>query len=383
VGPDSEAVRALAEPDPRPTAVVLSHAHIDHDGLLPHLRPDVPVYTHPDTVRLHRALEDAGATPPGTTAHLVALDEGTWLDVEDLQVRLHRVDHDIVGAVGIEVRTPDGALAYTGDLNLHRDEGRHTEAFMRAVAGVDLLVSETTMLSFDPLPAEPITETEVAARVATALRECPRLALLSAYERDIERADLLIRTAADVGRRLVWPGRHAAVLVSMGIEGVLTWDESRPQRIDQRRASELARARGAGTVSLAEVAADPAAHLVQVDAADMPSLLDLPLGPRDRTGDPSGDGSGCIWLHSQGEPLGPFMASWEPWLDWLAHLGITRVSAGSSGHAGPEALARVVREIAPGRVVALHGFRPEQLATADIGAVPVVLPEIGQVLTLP
>jgi hypothetical protein len=43
----------------------------------------------------------------------------------------------------------------------------------------------------------------------------------------------------------------------------------------------------------------------------------------------------------------------------------------------------VVREIAPGRVVALHGFRPEQLATADIGAVPVVLPEIGQVLTLP
>ncbi|MFE5775682.1 MBL fold metallo-hydrolase [Brachybacterium sp. NPDC056505] len=370
VGPGAQEVHALAAADDRPLVVVLSHAHIDHDGLLAHLRPEVRVLAHPDTIALHRALEEAGATTPGTAARLTPIAEGQEVAVEDLAVTVHRVDHDVRGAIGTIVRASDGVLAYTGDVNLHREDGAHTRAFLEAARGADVLVCETTMLSFDPLPPEPRSEEEIARVVTEALTGSEDLMLLSAYERDVDRAALLIHAAADAGRTLVWPGRHAAVLTAMGIGGVVTWDGTRPQSGSQRRAGELATGRGphaARTVDIDEVLAAPGRFLVQIDAEDFTSLLDLPLGPT------------SAWIHSQGEPLGPFMRDWDVWQDWLERLGLTTVPAGSSGHAGPLALREIVERIAPARVIALHGFHPERL---EVDGVQTVLPEIGAAIPL-
>ncbi|MBK0329872.1 MBL fold metallo-hydrolase [Brachybacterium sp. MASK1Z-5] len=365
VGPGAQDVQALAAEDPRPLVVILSHAHIDHDGLLAHLRPEVRVLAHPETIALHRALEEAGATTPGTAARLTPIEEGEDVAVADLAVTVHRVDHDVRGAIGTIVRAPDGALAYTGDVNLHREDGVHTRAFLEAARGADVLVCETTMLSFDPPPLEPRSE-EVIARVVTeALAGSEDLMLLSAYERDVDRAALLVRAAADARRTLVWPGRHAAVLTAMGIGGVVTWDGTRPQSGSQRRAGELAAGRersAARTVGIDEVLESPDRFLVQIDPEDFTSLLDLPLGPT------------SAWIHSQGEPLGPFMRDWDVWQDWLERFGLATVPAGSSGHAGPLALREIVERIAPARVIALHGFHPERL---EVDGVRTVLPEIG------
>jgi ribonuclease J len=370
VGPGADDVAALAAEDPRPLVVVLSHAHIDHDGLLPHLREDVRVLAHPDTISLHQALEEAGLTAPGTAARLAPIEEGEELALEDLTITVHRVDHDVRGAVGTIVRAPDGVLAYTGDINLHREGGEHTRAFLAAARGADVLVCETTMLSFDPLPPEPRSEEEVARTVIDALAGSEDLMLLSAYERDVDRAALLIRAADGAGRTLVWPGRHAAVLTAMGIDGVVTWDGTRPQSEGQRRAGELAVGRtqhAASTVGIDAVQASPGRHLVQIDPEDFTSLLDLPLGPA------------SAWIHSQGEPLGPFMRDWDVWQDWLERLGLATVPAGSSGHAGPGALREIVERIAPDRVIALHGFHPERL---EAEGVQTVLPEIGAAIPL-
>ncbi|WP_285727573.1 MBL fold metallo-hydrolase [Psychromicrobium xiongbiense] len=352
----------LAVPDPRPSAIFLSHAHLDHDGALSFVRAGIPVYAHPETVRLEQSLALAGL---GEAVELRPMDG--VVEVGDLRVEAIPVDHDIPGACGFLVHTPEGTLAYTGDLNFHRDGALRSEEFIRRATGVGMLVTETTMLSFDIEPGhQPRSEDAILELLAQTLAEAPGLALLSMYERDAERAQRFIDLAASRGRTLVWPGQQAAMLAHFGVHGAVTWDASRPQRPVHQAAIE--RLRGATgtvlpTVSLREVRERPSRYLVQPDVRDVPALLDLPRR----------SGEFLPFLHSQGEPLGPFMANWATWLEWLERLGISFVAAGSSGHATGEALHKMVMEIHPGVVVPIHGFRPEALAVD----VPTLLPTYG------
>ncbi len=353
----------LALADPRPSAVFLSHAHIDHDGGLDFLRPGLPVYAHPETARLEDCVALAGL---GAVFPVQAM--AGPVQVGDLRVEAIPVDHDIPGACGFLVHTPEGSLAYTGDLNFHRDGALRSAGFVQAAAGVEMLVTETTMLSFDAEGSSPPprSEAEVVQLIGAALTATDGLALLSMYERDVERAQRLIDLARAKRRSLVWPGQQAAFLAGFGVQGVVSWDASRPQRPAHRlaiqRLAEAAPERLPELVGLASVRAAPGGFAVQPDVRDVPALLDLPIVA-----------GATPFIHSQGEPLGPFMADWAPWLDWLAKLGIDFVAAGSSGHATGESLHKMTMDIHPGVVVPIHGFRPEALRVD----VPTLLPEYG------
>ncbi|MFH5877726.1 MBL fold metallo-hydrolase [Arthrobacter sp. NA-172] len=368
----------LSRPDHRPTAVFLSHAHLDHDGALGFVRPDVPIYAHPDTALLEAAIAVSGTAGPGNQPELTPMT--TPVTVGDITVEAVPVDHDVPGACGFLVTTREGTLAYTGDLNFHRDGGRLSQGFVERVRGVDMLVTETTMLSFD-VPAdasawEPRSESAVLDLAAEAMTRAPGLALVSMYVRDVDRAARFIARAAAHGRTLVWPGQAAALLHNMGVEGVVTWDGSRPQTRCHTEAVARAETCSGGsirTVGLEAVRDSPSSYLIQPDVSDVPSLLDLPLVGPCRL-----NGTFVPFIHAQGEPLGPFMANWSTYIEWLERLDVTFVGVGSSGHATGEALHKMVMDIHPGVVAPIHGFRPEALQVD----VPRLVPEYGNLYTL-
>ena len=351
----------LAARDPRPTAVFLSHAHIDHDGCLGFVDPLVPAYAHPDTVRLQRALRLGGYRVPGHDRIATSLSGS--MRVGDIQVTGIPVDHELPGATGYLVTTPDGRLAYTGDFNAHR--GTNTAGFAQVVHGVDMLVTESTTLSWDPGRVRLLSEDEVVAAILDSAANWPGLALTSLYERDIDRCQRLIHAST---RGVIWPAGTAVVLAGMGVRGVLTWDAGRPQSARQQRAREAGLAAGLvwREVSLAEVRAAPQSYLVQPDADDPAALLDLPLG------------AGTPWIHAGGEPIGTFMPSWTVWRDWLTELQVAIVELPTTGHVLPDDLVEFVNQVAPGVVVPIHGERPEALQVE----VPVLLAEYGQRYTL-
>nr|WP_269329087.1 MBL fold metallo-hydrolase [Kineosporia babensis] len=359
--PTLAAARAAAA-DPRPTAVFLSHAHIDHEGALGFLDPSIAVYASVDTVKMLDALNDTGQPRPGRTLRPIPVAEGERIQLEDITVEVVLVEHDVPGASGIIVTTPEGTLVYTGDINFHRNEGRRSHAFAERIRGVEMLVTETTMLSHGKGNDRPVrSEAEIDEIFTATLQRVPGLVLLSAYSRDVERAVRLIELARRNGREVIWPSRDAALLHAMGATNVSSWAPGRPEQ-DPRPLPE-----SVNRVSMEQVVAEPGRYVVQPDGHDAPALADLPVVA-----------ASTVWVHSQGEPLGPFMPNWHVFQDWLGKLGIDVVAAGSSGHATRADLLKFIEFVAPGCVVPIHGTRPEDVEVS----VARLLPEYGAVYRL-
>jgi ribonuclease J len=307
-----------------PTAVFISHPHIDHVGLAGFIRPDVTIGASPDCLALLTALDLAGEPLAGPR------DLSTWSDIGapvthgPMTIERFDVDHDIPGASGYRVTTSDGVLAFTGDIRFHGHHPERSWAFAEAIKGCDVLVTEGTTLSFDEY--HPLrTEQDVAAGYAAALAAAPSdLMLQSVYPRDLDRVRALIEIAAGQGRTITWPVPAATFLRAAGVSGAVTAD-------------------------LAEIRANPGGFVVQLDTGDLPSLLDLPVGP------------GSAMLHANGEPLGPFDPRWALYTDWLRYRGLPLVQLGCSGHASQDDLHEMLYRIRPRVVVPIHTRSPYRL----------------------
>jgi ribonuclease J len=336
----------LAEPV-GPTAVFVSHPHLDHVGLAGFVRSDIPVYAHSDAVDLLVALAGGGQGLPGGDPDWRRLHGGDVVEVGELRVECVPVDHDVPGATGYLVHTPDGTLAYTGDIRFHGRNPSASAEFVRRATGCTALVTEGTLLSFSP-PEGPVrTEDDVLAAFTEALGSAGGLIMLALYPRDVRRVEEFIEAAARYGRRIIWPAPVAAFLRNLAVPDVLTWGDG---------------------VDLAAVTANPAGFVVQPDPADLPSLLDLPLVPGD------------LFLHANGEPLGEFEPRWAVFTDWLASTGLVLRRIGASGHATADDLHAMVQRISPEVVFPIHTLEPTRLHPA----LPTrrVIPHYGEVFTL-
>jgi ribonuclease J len=324
--PDAVEGTGVPAGDDGRSALFITHCHIDHVGLMGWVDPAVPIYAGEETVRMLDALELAGQGLEGGRASVRPMAEGEPVVVGPLVVERYRVDHDIPGASGYLVHTDDGVVAYSGDLRLH---GRHpelTERFAERAHGAAVLLMEGTSLSGDPRFTVR-SEAQVEAAFDEELGRVPGLALIAVYPRDIERLTAFTAIAARRGRQILWPSATAAFLRAWGLEDVHELDAA----------------------GLGEVRREPSRFVVQLAANELGTLLDLPVGP------------GSVFLHANGEPLGPFQAGWDLLEQWLARLQVPFTVIGTSGHATPHDLHRVLEIAQPQVLYPLHTADPYRL----------------------
>ena len=85
-------ISGLREHDPSLLAIVLSHGHRDHWGLVPKVRPDIPIVIGKATERMMRAAADfvPDAFAPNAWQHL---ESGKPLQIGPFAITPHLVDH--------------------------------------------------------------------------------------------------------------------------------------------------------------------------------------------------------------------------------------------------------------------------------------------------
>jgi ribonuclease J len=318
------------------TGVFISHLHLDHTSLVPFLHPDVPLY-YPAAMEPLRAAAAACGEVPWRRPAGIAVPDRHVIRGPGIEVRFQAVDHDLPGATGFFIQTPDLTIAYTGD---HRWHGLHpelTEAFAESVRGVDVLIQEGVSLGFQPTasrlgeqPAPPqLSEAEVLDGFERVLAETAGLVVVNLLGMNRERVAGLAEACARTGRRLLMEPDSATLA---GWDGVLD--------------------------DVEQVRDDPRGHCVQLKFKSLPTLIDLAPPP------------GSVYVHSNGSPLGTYDPRWAVMESWCSRLGLELVRLSSSGHSRPEDIVHMVETVRPGLVIPVHSQAPEAL---DVPGVPRLL----------
>lgn len=337
-------------------AVIVSHPHVDHYGLLHHLPADTPVCIGAAARRIIRA------AVPFTGQPLPALDGIDLQDQLPIQIGPFRitpylVDHSAYDAYALLIEAGGKRLFYSGDFRGHGRKGWLFERMLQHPPGeIDVLLMEGTTLSRlgepDDFPSEHDLEDELLGQ----LQASPGLAMVYASAQNIDRIVTLYRSCKRANRTLVIDLYTAAILEATGNAhipqsfwpGVALFIPQRQRRqIARLQAFELLKRHAAQRIypeGLSQLAAKAV-------------LLFRPLHMEDL--EAAGVLADASFIYSQWSGY-LLEASSQPWRDWLQSRGIEMRHLHTSGHASPTDLQRFAKALAPASLVPIHSFASEQ-----------------------
>ncbi|MEX7468730.1 ribonuclease J [Mycobacterium adipatum] len=197
-------------------ALVLTHAHEDHIGAIPHLlklRGDIPVVGS----RFTLALVAEKCREHRIKPKFVTVAEGERSTHGVFECEYFAVNHSIPDALAIAVHTGAGTVLHTGDIKLDQlpPDGRPTDLpgmSRLGDAGVDLFLCDSTNAE---LPGVSPSESEVGPTLHRLIRGAQGRVIVACFASNVDRVQQIIDAAVALGRRVSFVGR--SMVRNMGI----------------------------------------------------------------------------------------------------------------------------------------------------------------------
>lgn len=182
-------------------ALLVSHPHQDHFGLMASLPPGTPVYMG----ALARSLIDATQVYLGKDRYALDFhDFKAWqpFTIGDFTITAYLVDHSAADACAFLIEAEGKRLFYSGDLRSHGRKGILFENLVkRPIRDIDLLFLEGTMLhrNNDLFP----DETAVENTIFETIRQQKNISFLLSSSQNIDRIVSAHRACKRAGKLLV------------------------------------------------------------------------------------------------------------------------------------------------------------------------------------
>lgn len=344
------------------TIICLSHLHLDHLGAFGQLPEELPIYALEEAVAFYQQLEKT-ALLPSYKVNWQKVTAEHPLQHGPFEIVFHESDHDTVGAASIFIKSPDVKIVYSGDFRLtgfHPEKvlnwaqkAREFEADLFLVEGttfshldteappVDLALAEVTRSINSPNEIKLMNSIEAVAQAHPE-----QLIAFNGYPQNIERLLVLAELFTTLGRSLVMDQTYFA-LMKPYLTGYLN-----VKYLDLAESGVNPESNDAVTLEMLREA--PQHYILQFDYERHEHVFSLEAG---------------VYFHSNGMPLGSYMAEYEPYVRRFIEAGWEFYHANVSGHAAPNDLLLVNYLTQAKLVVPWHTFQPELYAEAleDIG----------------
>ncbi len=341
----------------RPGAILLSHAHLDHTGLVDFSHPAIPIYASRGTSKMMLAGKLFARQPELPRERFRELVPGDPVTIGAITVTAYGVDHSIHGAVGLLLEADGESLFYTGDLRMH---GLHHLDMSRLLfrlrrKQLDTLLVEGTHLG---LPTrDPRPEMQVESDIDRLVAEAKGLVLACTSPQHVDRLTSFYRAAQSSGREFAVDLYSAFVMHLASSET----DLPRPTRENGvrvflpkavtkggrlQRYGKLIQRYGDDAIPVREILAEPKRYVCTFRE----SMLRLDMGGQLPPGTLCLYGLWSGYLEQE---------SWKPVQAALDQAGGRLEIVHSTGHLLEEDIRRFVRTVGAKRVVPIHTFEPE------------------------
>lgn len=342
-----------AEP-PEISAIILTHGHLDHWGLVHHAHRDIPVYGSDGTaaiIDIGRVFFPDSARPERI---LPLPDEGPTIG--SMRVTAIPVDHAAPDSRALLVEADGQRLLYTGDFRAHGRMGFRYDRMLEdeRLRDVDWLLIEGTTLGASASGHGLQSESDVEESLVELMGEHPDdMLVVVASGQNVDRLVSCFRAARRSGRQLVIDPYQAYVLhrlatLSKNIPQ-FDWRDVRisfaPHQVDRLLAAgldELVYRMGReAKVGSDELAATPSRFLLCARGSYGVTKLFNKIGA---------DRIQLAWSMWEGY----WNRDRSPVREWAARTGCSTHFVHSGGHAWPEDLARLVDALQPKETVWVH-----------------------------
>ena len=339
-------------------AIIISHPHLDHFGLLAHISNKIPIILG---VNARRILEQASLFLHDwchpTASGGLSLKNRAPFELGPFIITPFLIDHSGFDAYSLLIEADGKRLFYSGDFRMH---GRKAILTEELIAGppenIDVLLMEGSMLGRTESCKPFQSEDDIENRLVDIFKSSKGLTLVHASSQNIDRIVSIFRACKKSGKTLVIDLYAALILEATGSRHIPQsgWPQvalyiPQPQRvlIKNKKWFELLKNHSQNRIFMETLRAAPGKYV----------LLFRPLHMRDL--EKAGLNDDVKYVYSQWE--GYWMRDSYSFLrEWVEKYKMNRESVHTSGHAGIEDLKRFAEALNPAKIVPIHTFMPEK-----------------------
>lgn len=343
----------------RPTidAVIISHSHPDHYGLLPFIHDEVPIYMSAGTEAIIQINEkDKKALKEKKIQYF---ESENIFSIRSLKIKSFLMDHSAFDAYAFEIKNKESSIIYTGDFRSHGRKPYRFENFIKkASKNADVLFLEGTNIGRRSKEAA-LTEKDVEDQIVYMLdNNAPALFQCSAQ--NIDRLVSFYKAAARKKRWLVIDIHTAQILTTLSQLGAnlphpslqyplikVFYPFHQTRAIHNKGQADLASQFRPYYISKSKIYEKQNNILMMVRPSFMIDLKKFGL-----------QNGRCIYSLWQGYRSLPAQKEFEGYLN---NNGFAFEHIHTSGHASYEALEKVVSVLHPKKCIPIHTAFPDKM----------------------